>query len=256
MWALGTVVAHCQQTGVHEWAGQLFEAGLPPTLQFQSPRAWAFTLLGVHEYLARFSGDRIAEDIRRDLAERLFEMRQARAGSDWPWFEDILSYCNAKLPHALLVSGQSMSRDDMVEASLDALMWLAEVQRAEEGHFLPIGCNGFYPRGGDRARFDQQPIEAHAMVSACLEAHRATGEDRWKVEAQRAFDWFVGRNDLRTPIYDPGSGGCHDGLQPDDVNRNLGAESTLAFLLSLVEMRLAETVIEVAAPELLVTAGT
>jgi hypothetical protein len=94
------------------------------------------------------------------------------------------------------------------------------------------------------------------MVSACLEAHRTTGEDRWKVEAQRAFDWFAGRNDLHTPVYDPSSGGCYDGLQPDGVNRNLGAESTLAFLLSLVEMRLAETVIEVAAPELLVTAGT
>ena len=256
IWALGTVVAHGQQPGVREWAGQLFEGGLPPTLQFQSPRAWAFTLLGVHEYLARFSGDRIAQDIRRDLAERLLGMYDANRGSDWPWFEDILSYCNAKLPHALLVCGQSMSRHDMVETALDALMWLAEIQRAEDGHFLPIGCNGFYPRGGDRARFDQQPIEAHGMVSACLEAYRATGEDRWKVEAQRAFDWFVGRNDLRMPVYDPSSGGCYDGLHPHDVNRNLGAESTLAFLLSLVEMRLAENVIEVPARELLVTAGT
>ena len=255
-WALGTVVAHWRQPGIQEWAGQLFEASLPPVLQFKSPRAWAFSLLGINEYLTRFSGDRIAEDAQRVLAERLLKMYQANADSDWPWFEDALTYCNAKLPHALLVCGRSMSRDDMVETALEALTWLAEVQQADEGHFIPIGCNGFYTRGGERARFDQQPIEAHAMVSACLEAHRATGEERWKVEAQRAFDWFVGRNDLRIPVYDPSSGGCHDGLQPDDINRNLGAESTLAFLLSLVEMRLAETIIEVPAGELLITAGT
>ncbi|MCH8164878.1 MAG: glycosyltransferase family 4 protein [Planctomycetes bacterium] len=256
MWALGTVVARRQQQGIREWAGQLFEAALPPTLQFKNPRAWAFTLLGIHEYLTRYSGDRIAQDAQRVLGERLLDMYQPGSDSDWLWFENVLTYCNAKLPHALLVCGRSMSRDDMVETALESLEWLAQIQRADGGHFVPIGCNGFYPRGGERARFDQQPIEAHATVSACLEAHRATGDDQWKVEAQRAFDWFVGRNDLRTPIYDPSTGGCHDGLQPDHVNPNLGAESMLAFLLSLVEMRLAEAAIEIPAAQVLATAGT
>ena len=256
MWALGTVVARRQQQGIREWAGQLFEAALPPTLQFKNPRAWAFTLLGIHEYLTRYSGDRIAQDAQRVLGERLLDMYQPGSDSDWLWFENVLTYCNAKLPHALLVCGRSMSRDDMVETALESLEWLVQIQRADAGHFVPIGCNGFYPRGGERARFDQQPIEAHATVSACLEAHRATGDDQWKVEAQRAFDWFVGRNDLRTPIYDPSTGGCHDGLQPDHVNPNLGAESMLAFLLSLVEMRLAEAAIEVPAAQVLATAGT
>ena len=256
MWALGTVVARRQQQGIREWAGQLFEAALPPTLQFKNPRAWAFTLLGIHEYLTRYSGDRIAQDAQRVLGERLLDMYQPGRYSDWLWFENVLTYCNAKLPHALLVCGRSMSRDDMVETALESLEWLTQVQLADGGHFVPIGCNGFYPRGGERARFDQQPIEAHATVSACLEAHRATGDDQWKVEAQRAFDWFVGRNDLRTPIYDPSTGGCHDGLQPDHVNPNLGAESMLAFLLSLVEMRLAEAAIEVPAAQVLATAGT
>jgi len=253
---LGTVVAHRQQQGIREWAGQLFEAALPPTLQFKNPRAWAFTLLGIHEYLTRYSGDRIAQDAQRVLGERLLDMYQPGSDSDWLWFENLLTYCNAKLPHALLVCGRSMSRDDMVETALESLEWLARIQRADGGHFVPIGCNGFYPRGGERARFDQQPIEAHATVSACLEAHRATGDDQWKVEAQRAFDWFVGRNDLRTPIYDPSTGGCHDGLQPDHVNPNLGAESMLAFLLSLVEMRLAEAAIEIPAAQVLATSGT
>ncbi len=256
MWALGTVVARRQQQGIREWAGQLFEAALPPTLQFKNPRAWAFTLLGIHEYLTRYSGDRIAQDAQRVLGERLLDMYQPGSDSDWLWFENVLTYCNAKLPHALLVCGRSMSRDDMVETALESLEWLTQVQLADGGHFVPIGCNGFYPRGGERARFDQQPIEAHATVSACLEAHRATGDDQWKVEAQRAFDWFVGRNDLRTPIYDPSTGGCHDGLQPDHVNPNLGAESMLAFLLSLVEMRLAEAAIEIPAAQVLTTAGT
>ncbi|MCZ6493023.1 MAG: glycosyltransferase family 4 protein [Planctomycetota bacterium] len=256
MWALGTVVAHRQQQGIREWAGQLFEAALPPTLQFKNPRAWAFTLLGIHEYLTRYSGDRIAQDAQRVLGERLLDMYQPGSDSDWLWFENLLTYCNAKLPHALLVCGRSMSRDDMVETALESLEWLAQIQRADGGHFVPIGSNGFYSRGGERARFDQQPIEAHATVAACLEAHRATGDDQWKVEAQRAFDWFVGRNDLRTPIYDPSTGGCHDGLQPDHVNPNLGAESMLAFLLSLVEMRLAEAAIEIPAAQVLATAGT
>jgi hypothetical protein len=126
---------------------------------------------------------------------------------------------------------------------LESLTWLADVQRAEEtgGHFVPIGSNGFYQRGGERARFDQQPVEAQAMVSACLEAHRITGDKRWYKEARCAFDWFLGRNDLNLPIYDPTTGGCRDGLHPDRPNENQGAESSLAFLQAVLELRLAET---------------
>jgi hypothetical protein len=117
------------------------------------------------------------------------------------------------------------------------------LQRAEDagGHFVPIGSNGFYQRGGTRARFDQQPVEAQAMVSACLEAYRMTGDKSWYKEARRAFDWFLGRNDLDLPIYDPTTGGCRDGLHPDRPNENQGAESSLAFLQSVLELRLAET---------------
>jgi glycosyltransferase involved in cell wall biosynthesis len=247
--ALGTVVARWPRQGIREWAGQLFEAALPPTLGFTSPRAWAFTLLGIQEYLTRFSGDRIAEETRHELAGRMLRMYRENSSPDWPWFEDQLAYSNAKLPHALLAAGRALKRPEMTETALTALTWLAQVQCAHEGHFVPIGNRGFYPKDGERARFDQQPIEAQAMVSACLEALVSTGEAQWMVEAQRAFDWFVGRNDLHAPIYDPGTGGCHDGLEPDHVNCNQGAESTLAFLLSLVQMRLAESAIEVSSPE-------
>jgi hypothetical protein len=129
------------------------------------------------------------------------------------------------------------------EAGLRSLRWLAEVQTSEKGHFRPIGSNGFYARGGERANFDQQPIEAQATVSACLEAFRATADVWWYEQAQLAFDWFIGWNDLGLELYSPETGGCLDGLHVDRVNRNQGAESTLAFLLSLAEMRMAHNMV-------------
>jgi hypothetical protein len=128
-----------------------------------------------------------------------------------------------------------------VEIGLRALGWLVEVQRAPQGHFRAIGSQGFYRKGGIPAGFDQQPIEANATVSACLEAYRGTAAPAWLQEARSAFEWFLGRNDLGQELYDPATGGCCDGLHPDRVNRNQGAESTLAFLISLAEMNLLES---------------
>ena len=196
------------------------------------------------EFMRRFYGHRATQDARVQLAEQLLEMYKNNSSSTWPWFEDVLSYCNAKLPHALILCGQWMERGEMVDAGLNALTWLVDAQRMGSDHFVPIGSNGFYSRNGDRARFDQQPVEAHATVSACLEAYRMTGEEEWYKEAQRAFDWYLGGNDLHLPVYNPATGGCFDGLSPDRVNQNQGAESTLSFLLSLVELTLAENIIK------------
>ena len=189
--------------------------------------------------------------MREELAGRLLALYQRNRSNEWRWYEEVLSYCNAALPHALLMCGQSIPNGAMTEAGLESLRWLADLQRADAagGHFVPIGSNGFYERGGKRARFDQQPVEAQAMVSACLEADRITGDKRWRKEARRAFEWFLGRNDLNLPIYDPMTGGCRDGLHPDRANENQGAESTLAFLQALLELRLAEnTVLSVEVP--------
>ena len=131
----------------------------------------------------------------------------------------------------------------MLQRGLDALRWLTELQMSEKGHFRPIGSNGFYRRGGPRADFDQQPVEAQATVSACLEAYRTTSDVWWFEHAQRAFDWFIGWNDLGLELYSPETGGCRDGLHVDRVNGNQGAESTLAFLLSLAEMQLAQNIL-------------
>jgi hypothetical protein len=167
------------------------------------------------------------------------------AKPDWPWFEEELAYDNARLAHALIVSGRAAGQPAVFERGLAALRWLTEVQASENGHLSPIGSNGFYRRGGPRARFDQQPIEAHSMVSACLEAYRATADAHWFEQAQRAFDWFLGWNDLGLELYSPNTGGCRDALHVDRVNGNQGAESTLAFLLSLAEMQLAQNAITV-----------
>jgi hypothetical protein len=242
LWALGTVLGNANTPALQSMAGWLFEQALPAIRDTTSPRAWAFALIGIHEYLRRFAGDRRVGQVREELAGRLMALYQGHRSDEWPWFEDGLSYCNAALPHALLMCGRSMANAAMAEAGLESLRWLTDLQRSDAGggHFVPIGSHGFYRRGGERARFDQQPVEAQAMVSACLEAYRVTGDKRWDKEARRAFDWFIGRNDLNLPIYDPTTGGCRDGLHPDRPNENQGAESTLAFLQALLELRLAE----------------
>ena len=240
LWALGLGVGRSPYRSFQVMSGQVFSQALPAATGFTSPRAWAFTLLGIDEYLQRLSGDRFAQEVRGILMLRLMELFDRSAQSDWPWFEDVLSYDNAKLAHALILSGRSTGQTPVYERGLAALRWLAKVQTAESGDFQPIGSNGFYARGGTRATFDQQPIEAHSMVSACLEAYRVTSDMWWYEKAQRAFDWFLGWNDLGLELYSSNTGGCRDALHVDRVNQNQGAESTLAFLLSLAELKLVQ----------------
>jgi glycosyltransferase involved in cell wall biosynthesis len=243
LWALGVGVGRSPYPSFHIMAGQLFALALPAVTEFTSPRAWAFSLMGIHEYLRRLTGDSLVHQTREALTARLMELLEKTRKPDWPWFEEELTYDNAKLPHALILSGGATGQPAVSEQGLQVLRWLAEVQTSEAGHLRPIGSHGSYRRGGTRPNFDQQPIEAQAMVSACLEAYRATSDSWWYEQAQRAFDWFIGWNDLGLELYYPETGGCCDGLHVDRVNRNQGAESTLAFLLSLAEMRLMQNML-------------
>jgi glycosyltransferase involved in cell wall biosynthesis len=237
LWALGTVLGRSEDPGLRGAAGRLFEYSLPAAVEFSSPRAWAYTLLGIQEYLSSYPGDRDAQRVRSALAQRLLTMYESIRSPDWNWFEDVVAYGNARLPQAMLLVGSACSDDRMISAGLEALDWLVNLQRCEtNGHFVPIGSQGFYRKGGEKARFDQQPIEAAGAVSACLEAYRVTGDDRWRNEAWSAFNWFLGDNDLQLPLYDSVTGGCRDGLHPDRANQNQGAESTLSFLMALLEM--------------------
>ena len=240
IWALGAVLSHSTAPSFNSMAGWLFEQALPSILVTTSPRAWAFALIGIAEYSQKYSGDRMVNQVSEELAGRLLRLYQSNRSEEWRWFERKLTYCNAALSQALLICGKSIPNTAMTDAGLESLYWLAGLQSASEGHFVPIGSNGFYEFGNERARFDQQPIEAQAMVSACLEAFRITRDKHWNKEARRAFEWFLGRNDLKLPLYDATTGGCRDGLHPDRPNENQGAESTLAFFQSLLELRIAE----------------
>ena len=238
LWALGTVLGRSQDQGCRGAAGRLFEFSLPAVLAFSSPRAWAYTLLGVQQYLTSYPGDRDAQKVRSVLSRRLLEMYESVRRPDWKWFENVLAYGNARLPQSLLLVGAASSDDRLISAGLESLDWLSTVQRCEVNrHFVPIGSQGFYRQDGEKARFDQQPLEAAGAVSACLEAYRVTGDRRWRNEAWSAYNWFLGENDLQLPLYDSATGGCRDGLHPDRANENQGAESTLSFLMALLEMR-------------------
>lgn len=240
VWALGTVIGRGEDPGKASLAGELFHAALPAVSTFTSPRAWASTLLGIDEYLNAFQGESTVQLVRSDLAERLLRLFKVTSTAEWPWFEDRVTYDNARLSQALIVSGSRMDHQGMTSAGLRSLEWLLTIQRSELGEFSPIGSNGFYRRGARKAAFDQQPLEACAVVTACLAAERASGDVRWRDDARRTFSWFLGQNHLQRPLYDASTGGCRDGLHADRVNENQGAESTLSFLLALLEMRSAE----------------
>jgi glycosyltransferase involved in cell wall biosynthesis len=238
LWGLGTVLGRTKDAGLRGAAGRLFELAVPAAVEFKSPRACAFALLGLLEYLESFPGDRAALNAADALANRLLDSYRAHSSADWKWFEGVLAYSNARLPQALIRAGRRGANEAMVSAGLEALEWLATVQRCEiKGHFVPIGSHGCYSKQTEKARFDQQPVEACAAVSAFLQAYRATGKSRWRKDAWTAFNWFLGDNDLQVALYDPSTGGCRDGLHPDRANENQGAESTLSFLMALLEMR-------------------
>ena len=237
LWALGDLVGADTNQARRRWAATLFRTALPAVETFSSPRAWAFALLGLDAYCARFEGDGFAKQLRLDLADRLLSMLRSTESDDWCWFEDGLAYDNPRLSQALIQTGLATRRTDYIEAGLRSLRWLMSLQTAPSGCFRPVGTESF---GKVRQRpdlFDQQPVEALAAISACINAVRADGSSEWPAGARRAFAWFLGENDLKTTLIDSDMGSCADGLHPDRPNENAGAESVLSYLLGLVEMR-------------------
>jgi glycosyltransferase involved in cell wall biosynthesis len=237
LWSIGEVLGRSRDAGLRGAAGRLFEAAVPATLTFASPRAWAFSILGMQAYLDWFPGDRAIQAVRNTLANRLLDIYERTYSSTWQWFEKSLSYSNARLSQALILAGWRSGNQRMIEAGMDSLKWLVAQQHRDDAEiFVPIGSNGFFVEGCEKARFDQQPVEACATVSACLEVYRLTEESIWLREAQHVFQWFLGKNDLQVSLYDVRTGGTRDGLHPDRINENQGAESTLSFLMALLEM--------------------
>lgn len=239
LWALGLTVQKTRQASLRSWAADIFEQAFEVVESFTSPRAWAFSILGLRSWLQEFPADRLAQRLTRSLATKLLEIYQQTADSDWNWFEERVTYDNARLPQALLLAGDVLGEDQFLHVGLSSLRWLQEHQTGHDGCFRPIGSNGFWKKGQLPAWYDQQPLEATAAAAACHTALQcgAPDEEFWKAEVLRAHQWFMGRNDLKIPLYDASTGGCFDGLQANRVNRNQGAESTLSFWLSLAEIR-------------------
>jgi glycosyltransferase involved in cell wall biosynthesis len=236
VWCIGKAITFLEDDGYLAMSTTLFKKALRPIEGFLSPRAISYCLIGMYAYMEVFSGDTEVRKLMDSLAYKLFNQFKNNESEEWPWLENALNYTNGKLPHALLLSGFRMHNSDMVEFGVRSLRWLLSVQ-TEGHHFSPIGCAGWYQKGGIRARFDQQPIEAKALIEACADAYYITRDREWFKSAVMCFNWFLGDNDLNMSLYDPKSGGCRDGLMADGVNQNQGAESTLSWLLSLLTLQ-------------------
>jgi len=232
IWAVGWIIGYPPSIpGVMELAVRLFREVLPEAPSFTSPRAWAYTILGCIYYLQRFSGDRGVKTILDQLSLRLFNSSE-KDKDKWPWCEDILAYDNGRVPQALIAAGEWMGNKAMTQQGLRSLSWLLSLQ-TEENHLSLIGNQGWFKRGETKAQFDQQPLEIPALLGACNEAFRATGDDKWRKAMDLCFSWYLGNNDIHRALYDFTTGGCYDGLRADGVNDNQGGEALVSWLLSL-----------------------
>ena len=226
VWALGTVVGRCDDPGKASLAGDLFHAALPAVSAFTSPRAWASTLLGIDEYLHAFQGESTVQLVRTRLAERLLELFRTTSTPEWPWFEEGVTYDNARLSQALIVSGSRMGHGEMKSAGLRSLEWLVAIQRSEIGEFAPIGSNGFYRRAArPRSTSNLEALPGRRLPAA----ERTSGDVRWAEHAQ-CLRWFLGQNHLQRPLYDAATAAAATGSTLI-ANRTQGAES-LPFLLA------------------------
>src|SRR5436190_3462872 len=212
LWALGECAHHDTDPSRRRWATALFKTALPVVEAFTSPRACAFALLGLDAYYRVVAEDLVANRVRGLLADRLMSILAAKTTEDWPWFEDVLAYDNARLPQALIQTGLRTRTPRYVEAGRQSLRWLMSLQTAQSGCFRPVGTQSFGKIRQNPEAFDQQPVEAAATISACLSAWQVDRGAEWRVGAKRAFDWVSGENDLRTGLNDPQTCSCFEGL--------------------------------------------
>ncbi|MGV2124821.1 glycosyltransferase family 4 protein [Agrobacterium vitis] len=249
LWSLGICASSDSDRPRRRWAAALFAKAAPVVEHFHSPRAWAFTLIGLDAYCRVTPEDDAAAQLRTVLAERLMKLEHQVSTADRHWFEEGLSYENARIPQALIATGMATGSDELMDTGLRTLGWLMQQQTASGGQFRPVGTDGFFDVGEAPKLFDQQPVEATATISACLAAYDATRDKTWLEAATRTFTWFTGSNDHGVSLVDPETGSCRDGLHPDRANENRGAESVLCYLISCFEVGRASRLTQ-AAPKL------
>jgi hypothetical protein len=235
LWALGATAAALAGQGGGALAREVFLKALPWVVRLQSPRAQAFSLLGLTEYLGVFTHEEPVKSGAATVVQKLVTAFHREATSDWPWFEDRLTYSNAILPAALFAAYRRLGGHELLDVAQRSLAFLARVSW-RGNYFKLVGCHGWYIRGGKPADWDEQPEDAACLVLAYALAYRATGRKAYLRRAHAAFEWFLGRNARGEPLYNPTTGGCHDGLTATGVNANQGAESLLAFMLSHMQI--------------------
>jgi hypothetical protein len=236
--ALAEVAGSSLPEGYRHLARELIEAVLPALAELRSLRAQAYVILAWGHLWGQGAKEISAiESVARSAALRLVECYNRSMRSDWPWFESRMTYANAVLPHALFVAAQLWQGNGFLDVAASAFAFL-EAETTSDGIFWPVGNDDWYPRGEDKALYDQQPVEASTMADAALAGLDLLGDERYRSTFRRAHAWFYGENSLRQPLVDASDGACCDGLQASGLNRNQGAESTLAYLWT--ELRSAE----------------
>ena len=232
LWALGYGMRFAGRATWRRVCKKLFDKGLRSLEWLQYSHSQAYAMIGLaHACKASVSDGDVPQYQRclRELANRMNARYLETSDALWQWFENELTYDSARLPESLLRAGMSLRDDGFLENGLSAYRFY-ERATVENGAYVPVGNEGWYPRGGVKARYCQQPLEGTAMVDASLVAYDATGDPAHRTTAQIALDWYYGRNSRGVVM--ARNGGCLDGLNADSVNMNMGAESTLAFLSS------------------------
>lgn len=229
LWALGVTARDAREAKHRHWASALFNETAGLAFELGSPRAWAFAMLGAAAMVEAHPGHEPSRTLLAQFGEQLVALVDDAQRPDWTWFEIVLAYDNARLPEALIRAGLALGRADFVRVGLSTLDWIVGQTVSSEGRYRPVGSDSFGREYASPLPFDQQPLEAVATIDACAAAFAATREQRWRDEANRAYRWFLGANDLDVPIASGADGGCFDGLMPGGLNRNQGAESILAL---------------------------
>lgn len=232
LWAIGVTARDSRLGQLRRWASNLFDQVGGHALKLGSPRTHAFAILGAAAVMEAHPGHGLAKEIITTMGEHLLSLVARHRRPDWAWFEIVLAYDNCRLPEALLCAGRALGRQDMIDVGLETLDWIITQQTAEKGHFRAVGSDSFGKAYSPPEPFDQQPLEAWATIDACVVAYGITNDPRWQQQAEIAYRWYLGENDLGLALGDPMTGECFDGLMPHGLNLNQGAESVLAFHLA------------------------
>jgi hypothetical protein len=240
LWACGCVI----NSGFNEekklLSKEVFDKLLPHALNSKWPRAKAFAILGLSQYLNAYPENQTVSRKMIELTNQLLKIYENGNSVDWCWFEPCLTYCNGRLPQALFEAYQHIRDDDYLQVAKDSFNFILKVQ-ISKGVFTPIGNKGWYKKDGQRAIYDQQSVEAACMVETAVAAFRVTRNNDFRTSAQIIFAWYLGKNTQGLRIYNPNTGGCYDGITPEGLNLNQGAEAAVTYLLARLDL---ESIIE------------